>query len=744
MPTINIAIDPDVVDSRASAVVQAALARFNSFAAFLAGASTATVTIADEIYTVPNNTTVDAELRGATRKWIGGYFVRNDAATVDHGIVIQNSAGAKYVRQWDNVNIVPEFYRIGLGGLRNDTDAINAAALQLPDGGTIRLQNEKTYWGKQVTINPGTRLEGGTIKRANLAQSTLSVQANAGATSITVADGSAFRIGMTIQIATGLGYQDTATRDSAGFVVNNVVGNVITLSRATLFTMTVGAKVFEYCLQYACSETATVANDADIIAYNVTFDGNNTQNNATHSWTLNNCAIVSGYLQNVVFEKCRFLDMPSECITVSGRAWVNDCIFKDVYGSCVHGSSPTTTEAKGVIIENCQFDNVCISTAAENGHGTFLGVYTQSNATIDIQFLNCRFENTNNGNIASHLSEGLVIQGCKVTNARGIFSEISASVPRQAPRVIGNTFINAGNLVAGGVGNEHLHNGIVIANNYFKNSALRVGSQRHATIANNAFEFDSNYQTRFAAGEIQDLSTNAAVMLTGEVTFTGNRMISSDSNAASLQRGVYIIGYDTPAASLTLTSNTIQGFRTSIEISQNSGGQINPWKNVCSIIANSVTIPDVSGARYGILSYASGTSICENAVHSIVSSGAYGIYVFGSNNNVTSGAIGCKVLNNVVTGCQYWIGSAWFCNVVDGNTYEGIANHTSSPTRQTIGANTELRTVGTDRRTRTIVESLGTVASIADADIPNSTLFVSTSTGKLSWKDASGVVNALY
>jgi len=36
------------------------------------------------------------------------------------------------------------------------------------------------------------------------------------------------------------------------------------------------------------------------------------------------------------------------------------------------------------------------------------------------------------------------------------------------------------------------------------------------------------------------------------------------------------------------------------------------------------------------------------------------------------------------------------------------------------------------------------IASMADADAPNSTLYFSTTASKLVWKDASGVVNNLY
>jgi hypothetical protein len=406
--------------------------------------------------------------------------------------------------------------------------------------------------------------------------------------------------------------------------------------------------------------------------------------------------------------------MPSDVITVAGKAWVINCIFKDIYGACVHGSATNTASAKGVVIENCQFDNVCLSTPTQHGHGPSVGVYLQSNLTRDIQMLNCRIEN-NSGYVVNYLSEGLVLQGNYVKTSKGIFAENVSSTPRAAPRVIGNAFIDAGNLWAGGfTGNEHLHNGIVISGNYFKNSAIRVTDTRHATITNNSFEFDSSYQTRFSAGEIQDLQFNSAVVLGGEVTFTGNRLINASASSASLQRGVYMMGFDAPATSYMIASNTVQGFNVGIENAVNTGTEVTPWGNVCSIIGNSITLPDVAGTRRGVYSLASGVTISGNTIHSLRTLAAQGIYASGANNDTTSGAIGCKVLNNIVTGCQYWLVTEWYCNVIDGNTFEGTYLHQDSSTRQTFGINTSLTTSGVDRKTETTTQSLIVSTSASD------------------------------
>jgi|694.fasta_scaffold22601_4 hypothetical protein len=666
-------------------------ARYRTFSDFLTADSVDSVYISNGTYIVPNNTTVDAELRGVSRQWIGGLFVRDDSATVDGGVVIANNGGAKYVRQWDNVNVFPEFFRVGSNGLRNDTDAISTAASKLPSGGTIRLQNKKTYFGKQVTVNPGTKLIGGTIKRIQLAQSTLAAQANAGATTITVTSSASFRIGMEIQIATGLGYQDTATRDSGSFTITNITGNVITLSRATLYTMASGASVFETCLQFACSETATVVNDTDVVCDHVTFNGNNTQNNQSHSWTLNNCSIVSGYMQGMIFDKCKFIDMPSDVVTVAGKAWFNNCEWRDVYGACVHGSAATENSAIGVSIKGCFAKNVCISSAAENGHGTYVGFYTQSASTKDVRIENCRLEDLNFGYIFSHQTPGIFLLGCRVEGARGIFADIFRTTADEAPKVIGNTFINAGNIITGGVGDVHLNTGLVISNNSFLNTSIRCVGNKDAIITANSFRWTSNYQTRMTAGEIDSIGENYGVLLSGEVQFSDNAMVNEAPTAAALTHGVFVLAYTGFQPRFNADNNRIEGFSTGIETSQ--GSELTPTPTAFAMRGNLIVIPTMAGTRRGILSRISGAQIVGNTVIASSATNAIGVYVQGVDTGTTPTLIAGPLIGNTVLGCATWCETGWFDNVITNNVYEGAYNNITSPL-QRIGANTKIETIG--------------------------------------------------
>ena len=371
---------------------------YSTYSEFLSTTSTV-IEISSGTYTVPSDSTVIADVRGLTRHWVGGVFVKDNTATVDGGCVIANTAGDKYIRQWDKTNAVPEFYRLGVDSIASDTDAISRALSQLNNGGTVHLQREKIYIGETVAIGKGCTITGGTIKRAQLVRTTLAANASVAATSITVTSATGFRVGMSIQIASGTAYADLATNDSTNFSITNIVGNVITLNQAVQVAKSSGASVFQIADQLNYSGAINANVDCNVFLDNVTFDGNESQNAISRAWTVNNLGVFASRLQNFRVNGCLIINQPSECFTVATRAWFTDCYFNNVWGSCIHGSAANLADYDpgGVWINSCYFENVCRSTAAENGHSTELGVYTQSQNTQHVGFDDCVLEDTNNG-----------------------------------------------------------------------------------------------------------------------------------------------------------------------------------------------------------------------------------------------------------------------------------------------------------------------------------------------------------
>ena len=63
---------------------------YSTYSEFLSTTSTV-IEISSGTYTVPSDSTVIADVRGLTRHWVGGVFVKDNTATIDGGCVIANT-----------------------------------------------------------------------------------------------------------------------------------------------------------------------------------------------------------------------------------------------------------------------------------------------------------------------------------------------------------------------------------------------------------------------------------------------------------------------------------------------------------------------------------------------------------------------------------------------------------------------------------------------------------------------------
>lgn len=653
------------------------------------------VSILSGIYTVPNDSTVISAVRGLTRQWVGGVFIKDNTATVDGGCVIANAAGDKYVRQWDKINAVPEFYRLGINDIASDTDAISRAISQLGNGGTVHLQREKTYIGETVGIGKGCRLVGGTIKRAQLVRTTLAANASIGATSVTVTSSTGFRVGMFVQIASGTAYADLATSDSTNFSITNIVGNVITLSQAVQVAKSSGASFFQIADQLNYSGAINANVDCNVYLDGVTFDGNESQNAISHSWTVNNLGVFSSRLQNFRVNSCLITNQPSECFTIATRAWFTDCYFNNVWGSCIHGSASNLAdyEPGGVWINNCYFENVCRSTAAENGHSTELGVYAQSQNTQHVGFDDCVLEDTNNGYIVSAVSNLLSITRCRAKDCKGIAFDANRTTAIEGPIVIDNQFQDCGNLTIGGAGDVPTNIGVRITGNVFVNTAIRAVGLVESLIGHNTFRFNSTYQTNRDSGYWHNLGLATALMVGYECDVIDNSIENESTASASLEFGVYLYGFAANPLASRCDENRIVGFKTSIKTLDNTPSS--PWRN--SISRNQITIPVIAGNRFGIECTLSGTEITDNQIYSASSASVVGIRAVGVDTDTTPTLIAGQIKNNKVVGCTIWLRTSWFDNIIDGNVYDGAYDWLSGATRQRLGVNQKVDTVAGKR-----------------------------------------------
>ena len=688
---------------------------YSTYSEFLSTTSTV-IEISSGTYTVPSDSTVIADVRGLTRHWVGGVFVKDNTATIDGGCVIANTAGDKYVRQWDKTNAVPEFYRLGVDSIASDTDAISRALSQLNNGGTVHLQREKIYIGETVAIGKGCTITGGTIKRAQLVRTTLAANASVAATSITVTSATGFRVGMYIQIASGTAYADLATNDSTNFSITNIVGNVITLNQAVQVAKSSGASVFQIADQLNYSGAINANIDCNVYLDNVTFDGNESQNAISRAWTVNNLGVFSSRLQNFRVNGCLITNQPSECFTIATRAWFTDCYFNNVWGSCIHGSADNAAdyEPGGIWINSCYFENVCRSTAAENGHSTELGVYTQSQNTQHVGFDDCVLEDTNNGYIVSAVSNLLSILRCRAKDCKGIAFDANRTTAIEGPIVVDNQFQDCGNLTIGGAGDVPTNIGVRITGNVFVNTAIRAVGLVDSLIGHNTFRFNSTYQTNRTSGYWHSLGVDTALLVGYECDVIDNSIENESTASASLEFGVYLYGFAANPLALRCDENRIVGFKTSVKTLDNT--PISPWRN--SISRNQITIPVIAGNRFGIECTLSGTEITDNQIYSASSASVVGIRAVGVDTDTTPTLIAGQIKNNKVVGCVTWLRTSWFDSIIDGNIYDGAYDWLSGSTRQRHGINQKIDTIS---GTRLLTIGLGNGSLINGVLTMNST-----------------------
>jgi hypothetical protein len=390
-------------------------------------------------------------------------------------------------------------------------------------------------------------------------------------------------------------------------------------------------------------------------------------------------------------------------------------------------------------------------------------------------------ENLNEGYIVSHRTPGILISGNYVKNARGIHSEIFNPAAFSAAKIIGNEFIDAGNLISGGVGNEHLCDGLTITGNSFLNTSMKIVSNKGAVVTGNAFRWNSNYQARLTNNEIDTIAANHGITMSGEVIFEGNSLINESPTSAALSTGVFQGYWDAFPGKCQIQNNYIEGFSKGIETGQTLPTVSN--QTAITISGNTIVIPTIAGTRYGVLSLISGARVANNKIFAASSANAFGIRVQGVDTDTTPTLIAGEVTGNTVVGCVHWLETSWYDNIVFSNCSDSIPSHLFGSARQRESIGYEINTVdgsrvlsastpflfsatrfrfsneggffdqsggniraitSTGNFARLLFGSLGFGVAIPDASAAVDTLYLSSTNGKLSWKDSGGTVNALY
>ena len=361
------------------------------------GGSGSLASVAD--YAALRAMTTDHSLVVVSDSSTAGLFRRNDAAGADDNcLTIVRTDGAKYERVWDGENFYVEWIPLGTtfsgphygpSTIANNYngDKIVAASEIAGPRAKLHLKPETTYNVSHRLYQRGQTIIGNdaTIRRGDQISSTVTVQAEIGATSLTVADASGFRVGDRIfaVITPGAlgGHAMIATHGSAGFNVTSIVGNTINFAGQPLVKQViVGKKVV--VLNYMFSGNGVTNQKFRI--QNCTIDGNAAAHADVVDWAAGGA--VSNYWQDV--HDVKFINHPNECV-ILGSGRITDCEFQDCLGSLVHTTNFTGTKKKGVLVQNCHGQNVA---TVDNGHDE--GAITFSADSQHVRVVDCIFDNS--------------------------------------------------------------------------------------------------------------------------------------------------------------------------------------------------------------------------------------------------------------------------------------------------------------------------------------------------------------
>jgi hypothetical protein len=524
---------------------------------------------------------------GNTYTTRGGIFKRDltvNTFTENGGTYIVGTDGTKWERDWDKLNVKPEWWVCGgydvygkiytdkntisvdanIGndevfhaGIYNDRDRIQAAIdCRQPEGlqnYTINVHYEKREYSIDKNMsryNPTSQDKSGTdeynfatIKRATTSSTTLAVAMNIGNTTITVANASTYRVGMKLSILNAAAtYAGLGFDESAVVYITGIAGNVITLKAAATVARPLGSIVIP---EITLIDNKTLGVDGSIVIYkNGHFNGNKLNGGGqryTQDWRFNGCIFAGTGTDNTTVENCHFYDTPGENIYLS-QGFVSNCTGTNLDGSFVHISMNNikyaTELTTGVHIDNCKVNGVCLATDAVSGHCE--SAIVNSLHTEKIYITNCMFENGSEAVFAMDIFQtntkgGYTVNASEFKNFKYIVEAIGTGTVNQSTRedfvtVTNNVFDNCGRfLIWGHQAEKGLSvNGINVSNNIFYDTRFSFRHCNNVKLSNNQILFHADRHVDFTTRPFPQglASVYAAIDLlrVKNVSIDGNHM----------------------------------------------------------------------------------------------------------------------------------------------------------------------------------------------------------------------------
>lgn len=416
-------------------------------------------------------------------------------------------------------------------GVTDDTlalrDAIDAAGVN----GVLLFKPGKTYaLSGSITPLAGQTLSGYGAKLKRLAEiksaTATAITTAPGAKSITVSNGSLFRVGMHVSVYNGSDF------DASPHLITNIVGNILTVGTNFTTEFPSGGTVITAFSQVYASLVPGIR------ILGLEFDGNRGNNTSLAKWQLHSAIVL--YSDRGLIEDCYIHDEVSEG-TVAGGLGVsvrNNAII-DCGGNGIHFSGCTGAEASGNYIKNTNILGVA------TGHAD--GLICFSNGTEYTHIVNNYLDTGISGVSAldsddnsSVVITGNIIRNCTSSAIEGIFPSGTTG----GKVVISNNLIYDSVILAVNFTQTFSPGSgpysVIISNNYLSNTALLCGKGVDLSVQGNILKIPD---TTSVCVEVKDCKrmTCAGNQVTGGLL--GIYVNGANCDAVKISGNTYLNNY---------------------------------------------------------------------------------------------------------------------------------------------------------------------------------------------------------
>jgi hypothetical protein len=635
-----------------------------------------------------------------------GFFEPKTTGDENGGTIIRSSSNLLY--RWHRIidgPYRPEWWVIGEYSdetddnlITNSRDQLAAATSTAPEGAIIQLEAGKTYEiDIPVPFKKNQTITGGTIKRADAISSALGSDYGVNDTTVTVADGSLFRLGQGIAIVDtslpngGFSHDEYFYTGNGVMTITAINGNDLTVNFSGSTTAITAANGVVYTLCDIFDPDSVM----DTYAVRDTVIDGNATNNPLRSWKVNSTLVESGNGDSYgTWDNVYFIDLPCENYIGPAAKFIG-CRFLNLQASLFHASNGSYDNLNPFIVDGCYGKGFNIATDAISGHSE--SIFTMSAIPLNLTITNSHFEDgaeTILGGVGGD-NLNIFIDNCSFKNFYAVFGQqalnttgVGGGDPKmmEGLKITNTIFENCGDgiMLEGGsdtMAQGYLFDSITFTDNTIYNGRWIFSQSTNAHIANNKFLYSSgrNDFAGFSGEVVTDFPCYVGIVSVDRFNFINNIIEGPTSPNTDMEIGLYIpvdhtstnsgrfrnTAASTPSSTfyghgINISNNFIFGFTKGISTRTGSDhfGLLHEGVAAGWNIKNNTIITDRSGSSAwtaGIIAEA-GMVVDNNTIYFTdnTTGGQYsaGIWALGLDGGSADAAnhLGCIVTNNKIIG----------------------------------------------------------------------------------------------